>query len=322
MPYKVSESAGKEQCRTYTAFMHIHRFFPALFLFVLYWPFSASAAGGQLTVAVSAPTQAKITIAKGAQRVPMLSLDLTASCDDDIRITSIGLQHHGMGKASNIRGVYFSDASRRLSRSTTFDRATSLASTRFSNLLIARCDTVHMDLLVDFSPHADAGSEHAIDIVKNMIQSSAAGVTVTQDTTKQTIALSPVSAPILEMSFLGSPSRVSFGLYRTVARLQIRNVSSDAIEIKKLTLTNNGTARDYDLRSLSLESTKGDHISEVQPHMRAHAVSFFFDPYFRLDRGDTKVLILKADVWGSQLKTMQFVIEENGDVVTQVSNQR
>jgi hypothetical protein len=92
--------------------------------------------------------------------------------------------------------------------------------------------------------------------------------------------------------------------------------------LKKITLTNNGSARDMNLVQFSLEKSGG--LNLIAPAMRMHgrAVTLEFDPSFLLERGKTVVLNLVAEVRGSHADTVQFMLEEPSDMVAIPSNVR
>ena len=57
------------------------------------------------------------SVPQGASRVAMLTLDLTAPCQTDVRLKSMRISHIGLGDASNISGVYALQGIARISNS-------------------------------------------------------------------------------------------------------------------------------------------------------------------------------------------------------------
>src|SRR5204863_4456812 len=64
----------------------------------------------------------------GAQRVPLVTLTMSASCTADVTLSSVQLQHRGLGRAVDIERVYAIEGVRRItgSRSVSDDRGVML----------------------------------------------------------------------------------------------------------------------------------------------------------------------------------------------------
>jgi hypothetical protein len=114
-----------------------------------------------LSVALSSKNPVGDTLPQGAVGVTMLSMDITASCDDAAAITDLTVLHEGFGDESNIDGVYATVNGARISRKRTIDSKDQTASIHLTDPLeIAACKTVTVDVAADFNSTATTSGEH------------------------------------------------------------------------------------------------------------------------------------------------------------------
>src|SRR5438105_3452005 len=94
---------------------------------------------GELTVSVE-NSEIFGSVPRGARRVKMLSLYVSASCESDITIENIDVKHVGLGERSDITGVYIGDTARRLSRPVSLSDRNRTAHLRLQHFTIKKCD--------------------------------------------------------------------------------------------------------------------------------------------------------------------------------------
>lgn len=263
------------------------------------------------------------SVARGATRVELATLNLSASCDADIRIESIGVKHVGLGGVSDIDSVYLAAGYRRISRARSFDGQSQIADLRTPHFIIPKCGAVRVSVLVNISRDANVASEHGVTIEDaNLFQTTAKSVTVTQGSETQTVTATPDKVGNVTVNFLPINTRFRYGRIETVARLQFTADTTNDFLLKKITLTNRGGARDMNLINLKLETRSGEIVTALVQHMRGEQATFTFDPTYVLERGNTVVFLVTATINASQSKKIDFALEEPADLETKLYRPR
>lgn len=274
----------------------------------------AAAPVGELIVSMQNVGAGDTSVALGATRVPLLSVTLSASCEADVRVSEIELHHTGLGSASDLEGVYFSDDVRRLSRVTSFD-GDGNARVRLTDMLIPKCGVQRMTAMVNISKNASAGGEHGLVIERaTALQTTAKTVRLEVSQQPMTVKATPKQSSTISVNFLSVPGRLRYGRVETVARLQLSADAKSDHLLKSITLTNQETARDMQLIRFFIESSKGGQISLVAHRMQAKKVTLIFEPSFVLRRSRTVVLNVKAEVRVSNGAKVRFTLEEPSDL--------
>lgn len=277
---------------------------------------------GELTVQVT-NADGVGSVARGSSRVPLATLEFIPSCDADVSVESIDLRHTGLGATTDIRSVYLTDGFRRVTRAQRFDAKRSILTLRFLHpFTLKRCDVQRLSIMMDVSSTATVASEHSIALIPGTIRSSAKTVTIDERQNASTVVTTPFQVGSISLRFLDINGPLRYGRREKVARLQLTADAKQAHLLKKITLTNNGTARDMNLVQFTLEKSDGKNL--IAPAMRMHGrtVVLEFSPSFSLDRGQTVVLNLFAEVRARHSDTVQFTLEEPSDVVAIPSNLR
>ncbi len=277
---------------------------------------------GDLAVSVNQP-QSIGSVARGATRIPFLNINLSASCESDIRLSSIDLKHIGLGSISDIAGVYALDGFARVTRSARFDTQSSTATLRFRKLTIKKCSAVNLTVMADISTTATVASEHGMSVSDAAtIISSAKKVALTQGDSSLRVVPAPSNVGTLTARFLPVYGPIRYGREETVARLQLTADTRNAHLLKKITLTNTEDARDMDLQWLKLETLSGQQLTPAAARMHDYTAVLEFSPTYILSAGKTIVLNLKAQVRGGQSKKVNFELEEPSDLVAVPYNER
>ncbi len=267
---------------------------------------------------VTTESTAPASLPKGATRVPLLSVDMQASCDSDIQVSSLTLAHTGIGNAQDIRNVYALSDKQRVTRSGHMD-ADGMATIRFLRPLTLRaCSRESFVIAADFTAEAASGGGHALTIrSKESIQTTAGEVTLRPAaTTGNTAAIAGTGVGTVTVQYLPVRGTIRYGATETLARLQLSAGGRTDSALKSITLTNEGTARDTNFSDLHLETSAGETVTTTAAHLTGNTVHLTFTPDYVLRRGDIKTLVLKGRVSGSTLRTVQFLIEETADLET------
>jgi len=275
---------------------------------------SLAALSPALTVQVHAGQS--VSVPMGAQRVPMLLLQLSASCTGEVTLKSITLEHGGMGDRSDLRSLYILDGNRRLTRGRFFSSKQDAVTLSFpSGYSIPACDSSLLSVVADFSSFAAVSGEHRI-LVRSSTAFDAGSATVSlagseTSEVRRTVGQSQGSVSV---AFLPLVSSVSYGNRRTVARLTMTADGSYDQMIDSLTLTNDGSARGNDLQNLSLETQRGVVLAHLSALSENRASFILSAPYF-LERGQTVRLDVRADIRASRRRTIDFSLEEPSDAI-------
>lgn len=269
---------------------------------------------GELLITVDGDTVGAVP--KGATRVRLATLRVSASCAAPVSITSIRLTHRGMGSVSDVRSIYASHALTRLTRPTSFDRSSGHAMLQFRNLTVPACDAVDIDVLMDVQPTAVVTGEHGIAVLRaDDVRSTAKRTTVqSTDSTLKTIAARDQGT--VSVRFLPLSGSLRYGRVETVARIQLSADATSDHLIRRITLTNEEDARDLDLIHFVLTTRSGESLSGPAVRMVGRTVRIDLKSPLLLQRSSTVVLLLSAEVRTSRYRKVQFVLEEPSDLVS------
>lgn len=275
---------------------------------------STVSGNGELQVSVeSAPLLGSMP--RGATRVEMAVLNMSASCDSDVTVTGVTVTHVGLGNVSDITAVYLNDGFRRISRAQTFDSRSRTAELRVTALVIPKCSAVRVKVLFDISRDATVASEHGASIQHaSAITSTAKATTLLRSDTTQRTFTAAKDAGAVTVNFLPIKGPLRYARRETVARLQLTADPKNDHVLRSVTFKNLGDARDMNLINFTLETRRGEVLSPVAQRMRGLTVKLDLDPTYILERGRTVVFLLKAQINASQSKKIQFTIEEPSDL--------
>lgn len=275
-------------------------------------PLQVFGASGALSVSQSSVAHG--SIARGAQRVPFLSLVFSADCAADAVVHELTVKHEGFGDSADLESVYAADGYRRLTRARAFARRDrTLILPLAPPLTVPACASRTVTILADIAPDADVASEHRLRI--DGASSLVSDVPVTS-------VVRPVSVGSVHVTFLDLLQPLRYGTKRTLARMQFTADGERDQEIVSVLMTNDGKARDDDLQHLFIQNRKGEVFTTVQRALDGDRVRLYFDPPLRLDRHDTILLELKGDIRASRRRTIRFILEEASDLEATVRMRR
>ena len=271
------------------------------------------AASGSLTVSQSAAVNGSVP--KGAQRVPFLSLTLTAGCDGDVTVREVTVAHEGLGDSSDLSRVYVTDGRRRLTRGKTIDASDRTATLRFiPALFIKACESRALTVAADLSPDAASAGEHRLGVESASDVQTEAAVRLSSQETAPVATVRPKATGTVTARFLNLLQPLRFGNNRTLARFRLEADGESDQDIRAITLTNAGKATDGDLKNLRIQNRKGDVLTNTLAAMDGDLVRLTFDPPLRIGRNDDVLLELKGDAKASKRRTVRFVLEEPSDL--------
>ena len=277
--------------------------------FLIAIPLSAAAQG---SVTVEARPAVRASVAKGASRVPMLTLHLEASCDDAVQIRSITVHHRGTGPVSDITGVYIVRGMQRLTRPRTFPGRIQSLLLPLRSLTLAPCAHTDLGIFMDISAEALAGAEHSFSLLSPQ-DFDVGKAFLHADLASSSVAITPIQAGSLAVAYRSLQRQPSYGDDRILARLVLTADGQFDQRIQAITLTNDGSASDADLQRLWL-SFRGSRISALAEKLDGDRVRLRLDPPFLVEKHKTALFELRGDVRAGVRRTVRFLVEEPGDI--------
>ncbi|MDA1208419.1 MAG: hypothetical protein O2904_00095 [bacterium] len=258
------------------------------------------------------------SFAPGSQRVPMLSLTLDASCHADVPIHTIEVRRRGFGSSNDVLSVYAMSGNQRLTRGRQVSRK-GYAQLNLRSFVVAACSSETIDIFADFSPDASLSGEHTFIIESpDDIETSGAYVHLRRgaqhDIQQRTVGTRQGN---ITVSYPKVLQRIRYGADRVVMRLGIEADGADDHRVTAVTITNNGSARDADLSGLYLEAGTR-RVTNIVSQLQNNRVRLVFSPPFFLKKNQAKTLTLRADVRASRSRTIQLLLEEPGDIESEV----
>ncbi len=273
---------------------------------------------GDLEVAPSPSNPVGDTVPRGANGVTILSLDLSASCADDVSLDTLTVLHEGFGPTTDIDGVYAAVDGSRLSRRRSIDTQNQTADLRFRMpLVIKKCDTVTVDIVADFSSTATISGEHNFVVeLPSDVDSNAKQVTGSFPVRGETFKVAAVSSGIVSILYRSvSPNTAKVGEKDVVVgRFEISANSVEDQTVYSMTLQQNGSASDGDVTDLRIQRSDSTVVSNRVPSFTADHGTFVFDPPLTVKQGDRITLEVVGEIAGGATNNVQVNFEEASDI--------
>lgn len=266
---------------------------------------------GNLTVAAESAGSASVP--PGAQRVEMLTLRMAASCSGDVRIQTISVQRRGLGANADIKSIYALHRGSRITRSRAIARKDGSVDLNVRAFRIPACESEDIVILADFSPTASPAGEHRLEL--QGIDAAGSTVRIEQHIAAPIAARRTTGRAVGQISVGYHPltRKVRFGSRQIVSRFTLQADNKDDHLLKAITFTNNGSATDEDLKNLYI-GFRNRRISTVASNLNGDSARMEFDPPFLLQKNQKLNFALHSDVNASRTRTIQFIIEEEGDL--------
>lgn len=273
---------------------------------------------GELEVSLSSNNPVGDDVPRGANGVSMLSLDVSASCDDDVSISDITVLHQGLGAESDIEGLYAAVDGARLTRKRTIDSQSQIADLHFKQpLVVPACQSRTIDFLADFSSTATVAAKHSLAVELSAdLSSNAQSVTGTFPMRGSTFSVAGVTNGKVTLSYRTvSPSTIKVGDKKAVVgKFQIETDSVEDQTIYGITLHQDGSANDGDLSNIAVRKTDGTMLTNTAATTAGDYVTLTFNPPFTILQGDKITLEVVADISGGAANNAKIEVEETSDL--------
>ena len=273
---------------------------------------------GTLEISLASSSPVGDTVPMGAVGIVMLSVDVTASCDDSVLIEDLTVLHEGFGSDTDINGLYAAIDGARVTRKRTIDSEDQTADLRFSSpLVIDPCETVTVDVVADLDSSATASAEHNLVVeLKSDVVSNALDVTGNFPLRGNTFRVAAVTSGIVTVDYRTvSPSQIEVGDTSTVVgKFEVQTNSTEDQTFYSMTLEQNSSASDGDFTNIAIRRTDGTVLTNTVSSTVGDFVTLVFDPPFTVLEGDKITLEVIADIVGGAGDSIQMHFEESSDV--------
>jgi len=259
-------------------------------------------------------------IPRGATRVVLLPLHLQASCGADVRVWRMRLKLTGLGNAQDVKRIYLLKGFRRLHRPVKINSNDREVMVRLRNLVVPACQTVRVNVAVDFSREAAVGGQFYFELrSKDDIFSTASETignfpirTVPRRSSITPQPVGQVTIKFLPISSIRPIRNELLAKFRIKADIEANQI------LRAITLTNKGTAKNDDLRNLYITRLNGRALTPVIPKMDGDSVTLrFANPYF-IKRGQRLLFQLRGNAY-TRNKTVSFTLEDPSDLLSDSS---
>ncbi len=273
---------------------------------------------GVLEVSRSASNPVADTVPQGAVGVVMLSVDLTASCEDSVTVENLTILHEGFGDEADLSGVYAAINGARVSRKRSIDSEDQTAELRFSSpLIVDPCETVTVDIVADFSTGLTAAAEHNFVVeLPSDVYGNAKEVTGNFPVRGNTFRIAAVTSGTVTVTYRTvTPDEVEVGDKGVViGKFEVSSNSVEDQTFYSMTFEQNSSVSDGDFVNIAIRRTDGTILTNTVSQTVGDFVTLVFDPPFTVLEGDKITLEIIADILGGAGDSIIMHFEETADL--------
>ena len=273
---------------------------------------------GTLELSLGASNPVGDTVPKGAVGVVGLSVDFTASCDDSIAIENLTILHEGFGDEIDIDGIYAAVNGARVTRKRTIDSEDQTSDLRFSSpLILDPCETVTVDIVMDFSSTASTSAEHNLVVeLPSDVFGNAQSVAGNFPLRGDTFRIAAVTSGIVSLTYRTvSPNEVEVGdVGVVIGKYEVSVNSTEDQTFYSMTLEQNSSASDGDFVNIAVRRTDGTILTNTVSQTVGDFITVVFDPPFTVLEGDKITLEIIADIVGGAGDQIIMHFEETSDL--------
>jgi hypothetical protein len=248
----------------------------------------------------------------------MLLLTFRADCSGDRVVEEIELMRKGLGLSADIAAVYAESAGLRVSTApgVARDGAVQL---RIRGFTVPSCSARDILIFVDYISTSNVAGEHRFELsgIDAIIAPGAqVRVEAAPGSAMSGVRTAGDQAGRVAIDILKLLTFVRYGDNRVVMRLKFSAQGNIDQEIQRITFTNEGSASNADLQNIVLKDSRGHSISSVAKQLTGDRVVLTLNPPLFIVHGGSRTVELHADIRSGARKTVRFLIEEPGDVLS------
>lgn len=250
---------------------------------------------------------------KGANSVTVGNFVFTAPSSGAITVSGLTVKRSGVGSVSDISNAYVYDGANRLSSGRTFNTSTN--TTTFSlNVAVPAGTSKTLTLQISLATGATASSSHSFSLESaSAVNATGAIVSGSFPISTGTFTVSGTSAGTLTLTKTGSISNPRVGDREAkVSEFTLAASTEDAL-LSLITMTQGGNIANSALTNFKLKQS-GTTVATASAIASNSRLALVFSPTFRIERGNSRIFELYADVAGRSADTVIFYVEEQGDL--------
>lgn len=276
--------------------------------------------GSGVTVSLSGATPAAASVPQNGSRVPMAKVNFTASNDGAVTVSSVTVKRIGLSTYSQVDKVWAEKDGKIVASKKSMNSNDESILTFTPGLVVSAGGTVTVELLVSLT----TASGNIGLSVQNAAAVYAGGATVSGSFPVNGNLMAPIAYSVVNLGLNGtSTSAISV------------KVGDEKVELGKLTVNFNGTARDVTITSLMLKNNgvedlakatmnlyleyNGEKVSESAVVDGRYVTFYFPAGGFDLLKDDSsKILYVKGDIIAKESSSsgsLVFVLNKSTDLM-------
>ncbi|MFN7160957.1 MAG: S-layer homology domain-containing protein [Candidatus Gracilibacteria bacterium] len=275
--------------------------------------------------ALSSSTPTGVTLATGTAFNTVAKIDLTAGTQEDVKVSAITIMHRGLSPDSIVNGVLVVDKDgNRHGNIVSFSDSKATVDFSSNPIMVAKGTTHTIAIQTNFNASTNFSGTYKAEIPANGIMAwgaSTGGLVKVMGTFPISgpeyalVSGSNIAAFSVEQGTNHGGQNLDLGVTnRPVASFKFEmGNSNESILISELTVYNNGTTADGDVKNLKLIDQGGVVLATADQTMNRYATFKFAQPY-EISKGNSRTLDLVVDVVNGSSRTVEFQILNDYDV--------
>ncbi|MBU0648654.1 hypothetical protein KJ969_00890, partial [Patescibacteria group bacterium] len=212
----------------------------------------ASSTGTGLSAALASDTPAGATLPQGSSANDLLKVNLTASSDGAIILTSLHVKRTGVGASADWSNLYLYEGTTRLTSGRAINASTNIVEFNNLNKTIAASATLALTLVGDVATSRTAGAEHAFEVTASTSVGTDATVSGTFPMKGNTFTIGSATGAAVTIIKGTSPANPTVGAVEADVATFKLTASGANVELRQVSLIQAGSVTNSDLTNLKL----------------------------------------------------------------------
>jgi len=262
---------------------------------------------GDITLSLASDTPEATSLPYNAESVPFLKVNVTGTGT----ISQMVFKRNGVGDASDFDNVYLYEGEKRLTSGRSISSTTN--KTTFIGLSITAPTTI---TLVGDLANSSGDNGHTdyftVEAASDITSDATIGGSFPIAGNKMSItSIQGGTLTIVDNGSIGNPTVGQQDAQITQFKI---TGAYEPIDISRITLYNGGTMNSPEITNLELKDIAGTTVSTLDACGSNDLCTFVFDSPYRLDKGNSKIFKVYADLAGDKDDTIILYVEVSADV--------